>query len=346
MRIEKCKSIANVASRAAHNLRENNAAPHANPAEKTHNKVLKGPSDRAAVVAEFERKISACSKFRKDAVRGIELVLTASPEFFDQKRPSIKTELSAWLQGARKWLRDTFGESNIVSEVLHADEKTPHLQVLVVPIHDGKLRAAHWLDGPKKLADLQTSYAKSVESGTRLRRGEEGSKANHTTLRDFYKLTQKLVKAVESMKPFEPPKLPERGILGSVKAEDWRKLQSDLERYGREGLRMSSEALVGRIMLNSSVGKEALLAEKRKREAEEAVAKLHAQADKLNVQIREKQRALGNIEDQKISAESELSKTLDRLKTTRSALLNIEARRDSLRPAETQVERETNRRKD
>lgn len=33
-----------------------------------------------------------------------------------------------------KWLKDTFGSENLVSCVLHLDEKTPHLHATIVPI--------------------------------------------------------------------------------------------------------------------------------------------------------------------------------------------------------------------
>lgn len=159
LRIEKAKTMANVGSRAAHNMRQNpTAAPHADPAKRVLNRVLIGPSDAAGVVAAVEQKLASVPKFRKDAVRAVELLMTASPEFFDSAGPD-KKKWTNWMRDSLAWLRQTWGAENVVSAVLHRDEATPHIQAFVVPIHDGKLRAAHWLDGPAKLSQLQDSFA-------------------------------------------------------------------------------------------------------------------------------------------------------------------------------------------
>ena len=42
--------------------------------------------------------------------------------------------LDKWIDANLKWLRETFGSENLVSCVLHMDEKTPHLHATVVPI--------------------------------------------------------------------------------------------------------------------------------------------------------------------------------------------------------------------
>ena len=46
--------------------------------------------------------------------------------------------LNSWIDANLKWLKDTFGEENLVSCVLHMDEKTPHLHATVVPIVTGE----------------------------------------------------------------------------------------------------------------------------------------------------------------------------------------------------------------
>ena len=40
------------------------------------------------------------------------------------------------------WIKETFGEENLVSAVLHMDEKTPHLHATIVPIVTGERRKA------------------------------------------------------------------------------------------------------------------------------------------------------------------------------------------------------------
>ena len=42
--------------------------------------------------------------------------------------------LSEWINANIRWLEDTFGKENLVSCVLHMDEKTPHLHATIIPI--------------------------------------------------------------------------------------------------------------------------------------------------------------------------------------------------------------------
>ena len=43
-------------------------------------------------------------------------------------------KLDQWIKANLSWLKDTFGEENHVSCVLHMDEKTPHLHATIIPI--------------------------------------------------------------------------------------------------------------------------------------------------------------------------------------------------------------------
>ena len=42
--------------------------------------------------------------------------------------------LDKWIEANLRWLYVTFGKENLVSCVLHMDEKTPHLHATIVPI--------------------------------------------------------------------------------------------------------------------------------------------------------------------------------------------------------------------
>lgn len=276
LRIEKAKTMANVGSRAAHNMRQNpTAAPHADPTKRGKNKVLIGPADAPGVVTAVEKKLAGVPKFRKDAVRAVEVLMTTSPEFFDAAKPDPK-KWTAWIAESMAWLNSTWGAENVVSAVLHRDEATPHIQALIVPVHDGKLRAAHWLDGPAKLSKLQDSYAAATQAQG-LRRGEKHSLASHTSLREFYNLANSIQKAAQAVKN-DPPSLPARGMLGRVSQDDWERLGADLERYGTEGLKLRSEAVAAQLMASSGIAEEQRKrtedAERRRRVAELALADL------------------------------------------------------------------------
>ncbi len=115
-----------------------------------------------------------------------------------------KGKLDDWLSANLRWLRQTFGEENVVSCVLHMDETTPHLHATVVPITEAprerRMREGERKNkvkkGPRLSADdfmtranlkkYQDSYAKAMKVFG-LERGEEGSKAKHMVCGDYYK---------------------------------------------------------------------------------------------------------------------------------------------------------------
>ena len=69
-------------------------------------------------------------KPRKNQVVAAEILLTASPEFFqDQDRAAFKE----WLRSSTAFLRDEYG-AGLISISAHTDESTPHLQAIVVPV--------------------------------------------------------------------------------------------------------------------------------------------------------------------------------------------------------------------
>ena len=68
---------------------------------------------------------------RKDSTRFVDTLVTASPEFFKGK--STK-EIQAFFQRAADFLTHRVGRENIVSAVVHMDEKTPHLHLTFVPL--------------------------------------------------------------------------------------------------------------------------------------------------------------------------------------------------------------------
>lgn len=180
----KLKSSSEIAARLSHHMRAHevpNAAPGIS--RNAYQSLLPGvggispPLDTvmAAISEITEPKIR-----RKDQVRAVELLLTASPEFFKSK-----TDISSFADKAREFLFETFSKSNIASWGIHVDETTPHIWAVVLPVHQGKLRANHWLDGPQKLADLHTRWGKKCEP-IGLERGVEKSGAKHIDIRTYY----------------------------------------------------------------------------------------------------------------------------------------------------------------
>ena len=179
MRTAKLKTGGNVGASLSHTYRE----------RETQNADLeKTPQNEIIVKGDMEKMETMLDgvKKRSDSVHCVEIFMGTSPEFFEGKSES---QISEWKDKSMGWAKETFGEENILSAVMHRDEQTPHLSVHVVPIKDGKLNAKSWLGGREKLSELQDSYSKSVE-GLGLDRGERGSPAKHEEVKKYYERVQ------------------------------------------------------------------------------------------------------------------------------------------------------------
>lgn len=167
-------------------------------------------------------------KLRRDSVLAIELMLSASPEWFKQ---ASDEQCQEWLRRNTEWVEETFGRDNVLQMALHMDETTPHLHVFVVPEiqmvetrgrkpREGSqaaakapkpaLAASHWLDGRAKLGALQDRYAAAMEP-LELERGLRGSGAKHRTIRSYYGAAKAVMdeQEPERIKIPAPPPLPE-----------------------------------------------------------------------------------------------------------------------------------------
>ncbi len=141
-------------------------------------------------------------KVGKNQTKAIRIILTGSHEQMMKIVQSGK--LDQWTNANLKWLRDTFGEDNVVSCVLHMDEKTPHLHATVVPIVTGERKrksregekkyrtqtgprlSADDVMGRARLSTYQNTYAEAMrEFG--LQRGVVGSTAKHQSNGEYYR---------------------------------------------------------------------------------------------------------------------------------------------------------------
>ena len=140
-------------------------------------------------------------KVGKNQTKAIRIILTGTHE--QMMKIANGGRLDSWIDANLKWLRDTFGDENLVSCVLHMDEKTPHLHATVVPIVTGE-RIRRKREGEKKyetksgprlsaddvmrrtkLHEYQNSYA-AVMKPFGLQRGIIGSTARHQANSDYY----------------------------------------------------------------------------------------------------------------------------------------------------------------
>lgn len=151
--------------------------------------------------AGIRRKVSA------NQVKAIQILLTGSNK--DMKQMEAEGRIEDWCNDSLKWIRETYGEQNLVSAVLHMDEKTPHIHATVIPIVTGERRKAgqEEQNGKKKyrkknpqdvrlcaddvmarhrLKHYQDTYAQAMNKYG-LQRGVDGSLAKHISTMQYYK---------------------------------------------------------------------------------------------------------------------------------------------------------------
>ena len=218
--MKKLKTGGQIAGSASH-VQRDRETPNANPYKE--NVWLIGNPEQDLVEDTFNH--IGNQTIRKNAVLCVELVLSASPEFF---RPSTQAEpgeyeqlqLNRWLNFNKKWLQERFSvtpegisvphdsvlassrdddpegirrslrvsqrKNRIISATAHLDEVTPHIHAHMVPIDKrGKLNASAFFGSPKLLREWQDEYAQAMKP-LGLERGIKGSKATHIDIRRYY----------------------------------------------------------------------------------------------------------------------------------------------------------------
>ena len=177
----------------AHNERrkENYASnPDIDLSRSKYNFHLIEPSGRYR--AEAERQISAAGcRTRKDSIRVVEVLFTATPDFFKEKN---RAEVKAFFTEALYFFEKQQAKETILSAVVHMDEKTPHMPLSFVPLTaDGRLSAKDIVGNKKKLTWWQDKFWEHmVQKYPDLERGESASQTgrDHIPPRIFKEMTR------------------------------------------------------------------------------------------------------------------------------------------------------------
>ena len=124
---------------------------------------------------ESDGRITAAGcKTRKDSVRFVDTLITASPDFYKSKK---REDVRAFFQTAANFLSQKIGKENIFTAVVHMDEKTPHMHLCFTPItEDGRLSAKEIIGNRTQLTKWQDAFfAHMVKSFPDIERGESAS---------------------------------------------------------------------------------------------------------------------------------------------------------------------------
>lgn len=231
LRVAKINSQGSATGKTSHNYRLAEV-PNADPERKHLNQEYLNNGEKNIWTLANERIERAGIKgVRKDAVRGMEFLITASPDAFQRDSAGMITDdyrNTTWVADNLKFLNEKYG-ANLVAFTLHQDEKTPHIHAVVVPITtDGRLSAKE-LFNPKSLRSLQTDYAKAM-STYGFERGIEGSRARHQTMKQIYgqqhKVGQEIETDLKALQQYEKPLTIEKpGTFDLLNLERWRQQQ-------------------------------------------------------------------------------------------------------------------------
>ena len=227
-RIEKVSSSHELASRYKHNYREYDVA-NANGKLSHLNREIKSLNGKTyEEIADEElirMKLSGYSgrRTRKDAVKGLEVVLSYSQENKDD------VPVEEWIKKNVEWLEEHFNpkdheihirdnegkvrtieSDNVKSIMVHLDEAVPHIHAFVVPIDEkGSLNAKSYMGNRQMLREYQDSYAEAM-SEFGLKRGAQRMIVTHEDISKYHTALKEAVSA----------ELPE--IMPGEKTEDYR----------------------------------------------------------------------------------------------------------------------------
>lgn len=123
---------------------------------------------------------------RKNAVVGLNFIVTTSEEF------STQAEELAFYDQSIKYISKNFGR--VVGWAIHRDETSTHLQVVTIPLVDGKLNARQLIGGDRnRMKRIQTDFYETVGKEFGLKRGVdvEETKAVHKTVEQKHREKEK-----------------------------------------------------------------------------------------------------------------------------------------------------------
>ena len=157
VRFKKLKGTSRVLAAARHNLRELPLTPNITAGKQDANKVMWGRLTANAVNEAYKAMLIAAGigKLRVDAVRLIECVISLPVGSYDAD--------GQYFTAAIAWLRQKFGQENILSAIVHNDESAQHMHVLVVPLVDGHMRGSDLLGGPHHIGALLRSFEQAIQ---------------------------------------------------------------------------------------------------------------------------------------------------------------------------------------
>lgn len=118
-------------------------------------------------IEKAQRENPQC-KVRKDSVKFIDTIVTATPEYFAKLPPE---EVRRYFEHALDFLKSEVGEENIFSAVVHMDKRNPHMHLCFMPLTRDILTMYAWTRwasffGPIMLPTTSSCFCSRTDCGT------------------------------------------------------------------------------------------------------------------------------------------------------------------------------------
>jgi len=208
----KAKGMAAIAASSAHTMREK-PTPNADPDGAA--PVVLYLADGKTPYQAARHLLDGAERRNRETVLCREIVLSASPSYFRPGRESmggvfVPDRVKAWATASLAWAKRQWPDQ-LASFVIHTDEQNIHAHLLVIP--RVKSAAGVWklnskaLFDRERLRELQTGYGEAL-APLGIRRGEPGSQAVHSEVRQFYGVVNAAKTLPERAKLPPAPKAP------------------------------------------------------------------------------------------------------------------------------------------
>jgi hypothetical protein len=115
-------------------------------------------------------------KIRSDAVMMMQCIITSDSSFFENM--SLEQQ-KQFFSESLQFISDRYGKDNILSAIVHMDEKTPHMHVNFIPVYNNEKLCAKAIFKPAEYTNLQTAFYNNVANKYGLERGGDKKKRRH-----------------------------------------------------------------------------------------------------------------------------------------------------------------------
>ncbi len=206
LRVERVKGSGNTKGLQKHNQRENNNYNNKDiryeDTHKNYDLINEKNVDYNKLIADkIDANYTGNRKIRADAIRHVEGIITSDQKFFNGLN---EREMSQFFKDSLDFVKQEYGEENVLYTTVHLDEKVPHMHFGFVPLtEDGRLSAKEKLGNKKAMTELQDRFNQYVNSrGYNLERGtaKQVSEREHKDMDKYKKETEYHKRELQTVK--------------------------------------------------------------------------------------------------------------------------------------------------